>query len=86
MEHRLNKKQFQLLMKLEEGLLYYRLVRKLAENEGLPASTVRWNLNKLRAAELVLSGDRYHRGAPVRLTEAGRIVTSMLRNGNGNRT
>jgi len=71
-------------MKLEEGLLYYRLVRKLAENEGLPASTVRWNLNKLRAAELVLSGDRYHRGAPVRLTEAGRIVTSMLRNGNGN--
>ena len=46
----LSQKQFELLLALREneGLLYYQVVQSISSDRGIPASTVRWNLNKLR--------------------------------------
>ncbi len=78
--HHLNKKQLELLsrMKENEGLLYYRLVEKIAAEQKMPASTVRWNLDRLRRAHLVVTGDRNDKGIPVRLTEFGKVVASAF--------
>ena len=80
---RLNMKQFELLSKIkqDEGLLYYQLINKLSQRQGLPESTVRWNLNKLRDAGMVVTGDKNIKGVPVRLTEKGKIVASAFKNG-----
>ncbi|MGB9714235.1 MAG: hypothetical protein ACPLZC_04560 [Candidatus Bathyarchaeales archaeon] len=69
-------KQLNLLSKIEEneGLLYYRLVDKVSQEQKLPKSTVRWNLTKLREAGLIVAGDKKSKGVPVELTEKGRIA------------
>jgi DNA-binding MarR family transcriptional regulator len=81
-EH-LNMKQIEMLLKMEEneGLFYYRLVNKLSEEQGLPESTVRWNLNRLRKANMVITGDKNNKGVPVKLTEKGKMVVLAFKNG-----
>jgi len=85
---RLNRKQLELLLKIKqnEGLLYYQLINKLSQKQGLPESTVRWNLNKLRDAEMIITGDKNIKGVPVKLTEKGKIVTSAFKNGKRSKT
>jgi hypothetical protein len=80
---RLNMKQVELLLEIEknEGLFYYQLVNKLSEEQRLPESTVRWNLNRLRNAMMIVAGDKNNKGVPVRLTEKGKIVVSAFKNG-----
>lgn len=79
---RLNTKQLKLLSEIErnEGLLYYQLINKLSEEQGLPKSTVRWNLNKLREAKMVVTGNKDNKGVPVRLTRKGRMVVLAFKN------
>jgi len=80
MRHRLNRRQLEMLSRLKEseGMLYYRIVEKFSEEYEIPESTVRWNLNRLRDAELIISGNKKHRGIPVELTPPGRIITSLF--------
>ena len=80
---RLNMKQLELLLKIEqnEGLLYYQLVNKLSQEQGLPESTVRWNLNRLRDAKMVVTGDKNNKGVPVKLTRNGKMVALAFKNG-----
>jgi DNA-binding transcriptional ArsR family regulator len=77
---RITMKQLNLLSKIEEneGLLYYQLIDKLSKEQKLPKSTVRWNLTKLREAELIVAGDKKRKGVPVELTEKGRITLSAI--------
>ncbi len=77
---RITMKQLNLLSKIEEneGLLYYRLVDKVSQEQKLPKSTVRWNLTKLREAGLIVAGDKKSKGVPVELTEKGRIALSAI--------
>jgi hypothetical protein len=87
MKKRLNMKQFELLLKIEEyeGLLYYQLIDKLSEEQRLPKSTVRWNLNRLRSAKMIITGDKNNKGVPVQLTEKGKMVVLALKNGKRNK-
>jgi len=80
---RLNTKQLKLLSEIErnEGLLYYQLINKLSREQGLPKSTVRWNLNKLREAKMVITGDKNNKGIPVKLTKRGKMLVLALKNG-----
>jgi hypothetical protein len=75
----LGKKQFELLTSLKEneGLLYYQVVQNISSDQGIPSSTVRWNLNKLRNADLVIAGDKNNKGIPVQLSIYGRLVASL---------
>ncbi|MEM3899171.1 MAG: hypothetical protein QXD34_05125, partial [Candidatus Bathyarchaeia archaeon] len=56
------------------GLLYYQLVNKLSIEQGVPRSTIRWNLNKLRDAGMIITGNKNAKGVPVSLTEKGKIL------------
>lgn len=82
-EKPLNKRQLGFLLKTErnEGLLYYQLINRLSKEEGLPESTVRWNINALRDAEMIVTGDKNNKGIPVQLTKNGKVVVSVLKNG-----
>lgn len=75
----LSQKQFELLLTLREneGLLYYQVVQSISSEQGIPASTVRWNLNKLRSADLVMAGDKDNKGIPMQLTSSGRLIASL---------
>jgi len=65
------------ILKGNEGSLYYQVVQRIASEEGIPASTVRWNLNRLRDANLIIAGDKYNKGIPLQLTDAGRLIASL---------
>lgn len=75
----LSQKQFELLLTLREneGLLYYQVIQSISSEQGIPASTVRWNLNKLRSADLVMAGDKDNKGIPMQLTSSGRLIASL---------
>jgi DNA-binding MarR family transcriptional regulator len=75
----LSQKQFELLLTLREneGLLYYQVVQSISSDQNIPASTIRWNLNKLRNADLVLAGDKDNKGIPMQLTSSGRLIASL---------
>lgn len=81
-KERLNIKQMELLLKIEEneGLFYYKLIKKLSKEMGLPESTVRWNLNRLRDAKMVITGDKNNKRVPVKLTENGKLIVSAFKN------
>jgi len=74
-------KRLRLLYRLGdlEGLLQYQVVERLSLEEGIPPSTVRWNLAKLRSAGLIVVGDKENKGIPLHLTSEGRIIASTLR-------
>jgi DNA-binding transcriptional ArsR family regulator len=61
-----------------EGVLYYELVQKISFEHRLSPSTVRWNLNKLRDAKLIVTGDKDRKGIPVKLTEEARLIVSVF--------
>lgn len=77
----LKEKQLRLLCKLEEfeGLLQYRVVEKISLEEGIPLSTVRWNLARLKSAGLIMAGDKENKGIPVHLTSEGQVIVSTLK-------
>ena len=83
---RISVKQLKYLSKIEEnsGLLYYQLVDKLSVEQQIPKSTVRWNLNKLRDAGMIIAGDKNSKGVPVKLTEKGRITLLAIKAGQKN--
>jgi DNA-binding transcriptional regulator PaaX len=56
-------------------------MHKISREQGLPESTVRWNLNRLRSAKMVITGDKNNRGVPVKLTEKGKIIALMFKYG-----
>ena len=75
----LSQKQFELLLNLREneGYLYYQVVENISSQHNIPASTVRWNLNKLRNADLVTVGDKDNKGIPMQLTSSGRLIAFL---------
>lgn len=76
----LSGKQLRYLSKVREnhGLLYYQLVNKLSAEQRVPKSTVKWNLNKLRDAGMIVAGNKEAKGVPVKLTEKGEITLLIL--------
>lgn len=59
-----------------ERAVYTVLIQRLSEELGIPESTVRWNLKRLREADLINAGTKDNKGVPVSLTEKGRILAS----------
>jgi len=72
----LNRKQLEMLLHLSEneGMLFYKVVDKLADERELHESTIRWNLNKLRKAGLFTAGNKNNKGIPLELTPSGKMV------------
>ena len=79
----LKEKQLRILSRLEdlEGLLQYQAVKRLSAEEGMPPSTVRWNLGKLKSLGLVVTGDKDNKGIPIHLTREGRVIASTIKEG-----
>ena len=79
---RLTEKQQELLrwMARRDGELsvYTVLIDRYSEDQGIPRSTVRWNLRGLREAGLIIAGDRQNKGVPVALTEIGQTLADYL--------
>jgi len=79
---RLTRKQRLMLRWLSEGYrgsaIYTDLIERLSEELKIPKSTVRWNLQGLRDANLIRAGDRRNKGIPVELTDAGRMMAGIL--------
>jgi len=65
-----------------EGLLYYQVVKEISKKHEMPESTVRWNVNKLRDAKLIVTGNIKQKGVPVELTPCGRMIASLFSNHN----
>ena len=64
-----------------ERAVYTVLIERLSEDLGIPKSTVRWNLRRLREAGLIRAGDRENKGIPVGLTEMGRLLADYIASG-----
>jgi DNA-binding MarR family transcriptional regulator len=79
---KLTEKQRQLLVWLSESYndeaVYTVLISRLAQELGIPKSTIRWNLKGLREAELIRAGDKDNKGIPVSLTPTGQIYANFL--------
>jgi DNA-binding MarR family transcriptional regulator len=84
---RLTRKQRLMLRWLSDGYgedtIYTSLIERLSEDLCIPKSTVRWNLQGLREANLIRAGDRENKGVPVELTDAGRMMASIVAAGGG---
>jgi len=84
---RLTGKQRLMLRWLSEGYkgsaIYTNLIERLSEELSIPRSTVRWNLQGLRDANLIRAGDRLNKGMPVELTDAGRMMAGIISSGRG---
>ena len=65
-----------LTTKYREKEVYTNLIKQLSKELGIPESTVRWNLNRLREAQLIHAGTKDHKGVPVTLTQTGRILAN----------
>jgi DNA-binding transcriptional ArsR family regulator len=61
----------------KEGMLFYKVVEKLADEKDLHESTIRWNLSKLRDAGLFIAGNQYNKGIPLELTVSGKMIASQ---------
>ena len=78
---RLTEKQrmmLRIVAEVQGDTLYTTLIDRVSEELNIPKSTVRWNLKGLRDAGLIAAGDRDNKGIPVRLTEAGRVMTGFV--------
>ena len=79
---RLTEKQQELLRWMArrdcELSVYTVLIDRYSEEQGIPRSTVRWNLRGLREAGLIIAGDRQNKGVPVALTEIGQTLADYL--------
>lgn len=54
------------------------LVRKLADELGVPESTLKWSIRGLRDLGLVESGSAEVKGVPVSLTYAGLVIAKSI--------
>lgn len=68
----------QVVAEVRGDTLYTNLIDRVSEEMGIPRSTVRWSLKGLRDAGLISAGDKDNKGVPVRLTEAGRVMTGLV--------
>lgn len=79
---RLTRKQQALLKWIakmdDEFYVYTALIDRYSVEQGIPKSTVRWNLRGLREARLIVAGDRENKGVPVALTEMGQTLADYL--------
>jgi DNA-binding transcriptional ArsR family regulator len=64
--------------KYEDKMVYTVLIERLSFELGVPKSTVRWNLRRLREAGVIRAGDKDNKGIPVGLSEMGRILADYL--------
>jgi DNA-binding transcriptional ArsR family regulator len=81
---RLTEKQrimLRIVSEVQGETLYTTLIERVSEELDIPRSTVRWNLKGLRDAGLIAAGDRDNKGVPVRLTETGRVMASVISSG-----
>jgi len=60
------------------GLTFTGLARALSNELGIPLSTVKWNLLKLRELGLIIGGDGEARRKPFRLSWAGRVLAEAI--------
>jgi len=60
------------------GDVYTVLIERLSRDLGIPKSTVRWNLRRLRDSGVITAGDRDNKGIPVELTEMGRLIAGHV--------
>jgi DNA-binding MarR family transcriptional regulator len=72
------KMMLRIVAEVQGETLYTTLIDRVSEELGIPKSTVRWNLKGLRDAGLISAGDRENKGVPVKLTEAGRVMTGFV--------
>lgn len=78
---RLSEKQLLLLRWIAEessGEVYTVLIERASRKLGIPKSTVRWNMRRLRESGLIEAGNRENKGVPVRITEEGWILIGLL--------
>jgi DNA-binding MarR family transcriptional regulator len=78
---RLTKKQrmmLRIVAEVQGETLYTTLIDRVSDELEIPKSTVRWNLKGLRDSGLIAAGDRDNKGIPVRLTETGRVIVSLV--------
>jgi DNA-binding MarR family transcriptional regulator len=78
---RLTEKQLLLLRWIAEessGEVYTVLIERASRELGIPKSTVRWNMRRLREGGLIEAGDRENKGVPVRVTEEGLTLLTLL--------
>ena len=79
---RLTEKQQELLRWMarrdDDPTVYTVLIDRYSKEQGIPRSTVRWNLRGLREAGLIIAGDRLNKGVPVALTEIGQTLADYL--------
>ena len=66
------------LKKEGHGLTLTGLARALSAELGIPLSTVKWNLCRLRELGLVVGGDGKARRRPFRLSPAGRALAEAI--------
>ncbi len=66
------------LRKERSGLTLTGLARELSSELGMPLSTVKWNLARLRDLGLIIGGDGRSRGRPFRLSAAGRALAKAI--------
>ena len=79
---RLTEKQRLLLRWIAEkgcGEVYTVLIERASRELGIPKSTVRWNMRRLRETGLIEAGDKANKGIPVKVTEEGWILLGLLR-------
>ena len=60
------------------GLTLTGLARALSIELGIPLSTVKWNLFRLRDLGLIIGGDGRARRKPFRLSRAGRALAKAI--------
>jgi predicted transcriptional regulator len=60
------------------------LVENISKNYSIPASTLRWNIKKLRDFEFIECGDENNRGIPAKITEMGLSILSIIQRGDEN--
>lgn len=79
---RLSGKQRMLLRWLSNNYhgeaVYTTLIERMSDELGIPRSTVRWNMGRLREAGLIRAGDRLNKGVPVVLTARGTIMAEYV--------
>lgn len=66
------------LEKEEEGLTLTGLARALSAELGIPLSTVKWNLSRLRELGLIIGGNGRSRGKPFELSHAGKALARAI--------
>lgn len=57
-----------------QGLTFSRAVREISKMLGIPESTIKWNLRKLRDQGYVICGNKEERYVPIKVSREGMKV------------